>query len=99
MVWLIGELAESHRRRWAGNMVDAPDRLARRVTELMLELRLAEWTRGSGWVDPTSKDTNAAFPVNSPGECSAFNLLPAAARFLPAPMPDASQLPAQEALW
>jgi hypothetical protein len=80
MVCVIGELAEIHRRRWAGDMVDAPERLARRVAELMLDLRLAEWTPETG-------------------EHSAFNLLPAAARFLPAPMPDASQLPVQEALW
>jgi hypothetical protein len=80
-------------------MVDAPERLARRVTELMLDLRLAEWTRETGSADPASTDANAAFPGNSPGGHSVFNLLPAAARFLPASMPDAGQLPVQEALW
>jgi uncharacterized protein (TIGR02678 family) len=99
IVYAIGELAETHQRRWAGDMVDAPERLARRVTELMLDLRLAEWTRETGSVDPTSTNANAAFPGNSPGEHSVFNLLPASARFLPAPMPDPGKLPVQDALW
>jgi hypothetical protein len=99
MVCVIGELAETHRRRWAGDMVDSPERLARRVTELMLDLRLAEWTRETGSVDPISTNVNAVFPGNSPGEHSVFNLLPASARFLPAPMPDAGKLPVQDALW
>jgi uncharacterized protein (TIGR02678 family) len=100
IVCVIGELAQTHRRRWAGDLVDAPERLARRVTELMLDLRLAEWTRETGAVDPTaSTDPNATFPGYSSGEHSVFNLLPAAARFLPVPMADAGQLTAQEALW
>jgi uncharacterized protein (TIGR02678 family) len=99
VVCVIGELAETHRRKWAGDMVDAPERLARRVTEFMLDLRLAEWTGETGSDDPTTLDASALLPGNSPGEHSVFNLLPAAARFLPAPMPDAGQLPKQEALW
>lgn len=99
MVRLIGELAENQRRRWAGDMVDAPERLARRVVDLMLELRLAEWTRVTGSADPTSGDADAAIVGDFPGEHSVFNMLPAAARFLPARIPDAGQLPVQEALW
>ena len=34
------ELAETHRRRWAEDLVDSPERLASRVTELPLDLRL-----------------------------------------------------------
>jgi hypothetical protein len=39
----LGELAEIHKRRWAADMVDAPERLALRVTELLVDLRLGEW--------------------------------------------------------
>ncbi len=99
MVRVVSELAENQRRRWAGDMVDAPERLARRVVDLMLELRLAEWTRGTGSADPSSGDADAAIGGDFPGEHSVFNMLPAAARFLPARMPDAGQLPMQEALW
>jgi uncharacterized protein (TIGR02678 family) len=99
MVRVVSELAENQRRRWAGDMVDAPERLARRVVDLMLELRLAEWTRGTGSADPSSGDADAAIGGDFPGEHSVFNMLPAAARFLPVRMPDAGQLPMQEALW
>jgi uncharacterized protein (TIGR02678 family) len=100
IVCAIGELAEMHRRRWAGDLVDAPERLARRVTELMLDLRLAEWIRDIGSVDPTaSTDPNATLPGYSPGDHSVFCLLPAAARFLPVSTADAGHHPAQEALW
>ncbi len=99
MVRVVGELAENQRRRWAGDMVDAPERLARRVVDLMLELRLAEWTRGTGSADPSSGDADASIGGDFPGEHPVFNMLPAAARFLPARMPDAGQLPMQEALW
>jgi uncharacterized protein (TIGR02678 family) len=99
MVRVVSELAENQRRRWAGDMVDAPERLARRVLDLMLELRLAEWTRGTDSADPSSGDADAAIGGDLPGEHSVFNMLPAAARFLPARMPDAGQLPMQEALW
>jgi uncharacterized protein (TIGR02678 family) len=99
LVRVIGELAENQRRRWAGDMVDAPERLARRVVDLMLELRLAEWTRETGPADVTSGDPDAAIVGEFPGLDSAFNMLPAAARFLPAGMPDAGRLPVQEALW
>ena len=39
----VDELAEQHRRRWAGDLVDAPERLARQVTDWLVDLRLAEW--------------------------------------------------------
>ena len=43
MVRVVSELAENQRRRWAGDMVDAPERLARRVLDLMLELQRVSW--------------------------------------------------------
>ena len=39
------ELAETHRRRWAEDLVDSPERLASRVTELPLDLRDRKSTR------------------------------------------------------
>lgn len=100
IVCAISELAETHRRRWAGDLVDAPERLARRVTELMVDLRLAEWVRETGSTDSTaSTDLNATSPESSSGEHSAFRLLPAAARFLPARVAESNLLPEQEPLW
>lgn len=101
IVCAIGELAETHRRRWAGDLVDAPERLARRVTDLMVDLRLAEWVvREIGSTDSTaSTDPNATSPESSTGERSVFRLLPAAARFLPARAAEANLLPEQEPLW
>ena len=43
IVSALGELAEIHKRRWAADMVEAPERLAHRVTESLVDLRLAEW--------------------------------------------------------
>lgn len=45
IVTTISELAETHRRQWAGDLVEAPERLASHVTELLVDLRLAEWVR------------------------------------------------------
>jgi uncharacterized protein (TIGR02678 family) len=43
IVTTLTELAETNRRRWAGEWVEAPERLAHHVTELLIDLRLAEW--------------------------------------------------------
>src|SRR5690606_25452281 len=43
IVRVVGDLAERHRRRWANDLVDSPARLAGRVVELLVDLRLAEW--------------------------------------------------------
>lgn len=41
LVALVADLATTHRRNWANDLVDAPERLARLVTELLIEMRLA----------------------------------------------------------
>jgi uncharacterized protein (TIGR02678 family) len=100
IVCAISELAETHQRRWAGDLVDAPERLARRVTELMADLRLAEWVRETGSTGlAAGTDPDAASPGSFPGEHSVLRLLPAAARFLPARDAEADLLPEQERLW
>jgi uncharacterized protein (TIGR02678 family) len=44
----VSALAAEHARHWAGDLVAAPDRLARRVVDLLVEVRLAERTGASG---------------------------------------------------
>ena len=90
IVHCIGELASEQRRRWSRDLIDAPERLARQVTELLVDLRLAEWApsgtnlwAGSGSGDDIAKQ-------------ATFRLLPAAARFLPE---HARTREMQEALW
>jgi uncharacterized protein (TIGR02678 family) len=84
VVDVIGELAETHSRGWAGDLVESPDRLARRVTDLMLDLRLAAWisrhepAQQSGQVGSETQLPDAAHT-----EPRVFRLLPAAGRFLP----------------
>lgn len=48
IVTTLSELAEAHRGRWAGDLVEAPERLAGHVTGLLVDLRLAEWVREPG---------------------------------------------------
>jgi uncharacterized protein (TIGR02678 family) len=79
IVFAVSELAEIHRRRWARELVEAPERLARQVTELLVDLRLAQWVHA----DSMAK-ANMVPDDNSSRERPIFRLLPAAARFLPA---------------
>ncbi|MEX2659138.1 MAG: TIGR02678 family protein [Acidimicrobiales bacterium] len=39
----VRALAARHARHWAGELVAAPERLARQVTDLLVDLRLADW--------------------------------------------------------
>lgn len=104
IVLVVRELAERHSRRWAGDLVDAPERLARQVTELLVDLRLATWVRSSS-LRQTAENTDdcTALPCTDSSEQFVFRLLPAAARFLqvgavdPASTADAAQ--GQESLW
>lgn len=84
IVVTLGELAETHRRRWADELVAAPERLARQVTELLLDLRLAEWVRAAAPIATSvHQDADTSSAGASSGERWVFRLLPAAARFLP----------------
>jgi uncharacterized protein (TIGR02678 family) len=68
VVAATGRLADQHARRWSKDLVAAPDRLARNVVRLLVEVRLAERVPPAGGaVD------------DEPG----VRLLPAAARFRP----------------
>jgi uncharacterized protein (TIGR02678 family) len=100
VVSVAGELAEAQQRRWSAEFVEAPERLARRVTDLMLDLRLAEWSCEGAPQAVTARNENSATANEvSPHEHSVFNLLPAAARFLPVPLAGGHAMPGQESLW
>lgn len=66
---LMARFAERHHRHWSSDLAGSPDRLARRVVDLLVEVRLAERETAAG-------DT---------GTDPVVRLLPAAARFRPAP--------------
>jgi uncharacterized protein (TIGR02678 family) len=65
VVEVVRRLADRHARRWSRDLAAAPDKLARRVVELLVDVRLAERVSG------------ADAPTEEPG----LRLLPAAARF------------------
>jgi uncharacterized protein (TIGR02678 family) len=95
----MAELAETHRRRWASELVDAPDRLARLASELLVDLRLAEWVQSVSAVE-AGEETASQRAESS--ERLALRLLPAAARFLLTQEEDVTPSdapPAQEVLW
>ena len=111
IVHRIGELAAAHRRRWSKDLVEAPERLARQVVELLVDLRLGEWQRaplkaamatsaGTGADGQFVRKPGAEAEVNSDaGRRALFSLLPAAGRFLPARSVDAEATVTQDALW
>jgi uncharacterized protein (TIGR02678 family) len=102
VVGAIRELAETHRRRWSGELVDAPERLAARVTELLLDLRLAEWVpapAGATAETPASSQPDAVSSGADPAARLALRLLPAAARFLPVADAGADAVETQGRLW
>jgi uncharacterized protein (TIGR02678 family) len=97
---VVGKLAETHRRRWAADLVEAPERLARRTVELLVDLRLAEWVvRSDTAASAASTETDfQSFDAN-PGEHLLIRLLPAAGRFLPVADPEVGSAQQQESLW
>jgi uncharacterized protein (TIGR02678 family) len=100
IVRFIEELAVAHRRRWAGEFVDAPERLARRALELLIELRLAEWaTAGDEEAATARVDMAAQHADANSGEDRVFRLLPAAARYLPVTAPEGDPGQQQGSLW
>lgn len=98
----VGELAEAHRRRWAGDLVDAPERLARQVTELLVDMRLAAWAPAAGAGEVTANaHADAPLARAARSKNAVFSLLPAAARFLPSRADDTDDDAGtrQESLW
>jgi uncharacterized protein (TIGR02678 family) len=83
LVETVRRLTEQHARRWSKDLVAAPDKLARNVVELLVEVRLAERVP----LGPPADDTGDAGDAE-PG----VRLLPAAARFR-------AVARAQESLW
>lgn len=49
-VAVLARLAERHARRWSKDLVAAPERLARQVLDLLVELRLVDVGDDGGWV-------------------------------------------------
>ena len=97
---VVGELAETHRRRWAADLVNAPERLARRTVELLVDLRLAEWVvRSTAAISAASADTDIRSLGANAAEPLLVRLLPAAGRFLPVADPVGDNAQQQESLW
>lgn len=107
----VGELAAVHRSRWSKDLVEAPERLARQVVELLVDLRLGVWRRVP-LETPTATsaaggalrqlETKPSAETGVDGDVSrqaGFCLLPAAGRFLPARAIDAEATEVQGALW
>ena len=86
---LLAGFADRHRRRWSNELVAAPDRLARRVIDMLVEVRLAERVP----------------PPDGTGGDAVIRLLSAAARFRPGALTArgngaaTGDQPAQDALW
>jgi len=78
----LEELASAHRRRWAKDLVAAPERLARQVVELLVELRLAERVEMPAAAAEDGNASASASASASTSDRSGIRLLPAAARFL-----------------
>lgn len=99
LVRVIGELAQVHSRRWAGDLVESPERLARRVTELLLDLRLAAWEQADSAEQAAAHAGEDAAPSAGQAVDRVLRLLPAAGRFLPAAGDERSGGGGQESLW
>jgi uncharacterized protein (TIGR02678 family) len=68
---IVAELAGQHRRHWARDLAGAPDRLAKRVVDLLCEVRLAE--RGAGPEEMRLLPAAARFvPAAPPADQSAL---------------------------
>ena len=67
VVALVTELAVEHASHWANDMVSAPERLASRVVELLVDLRLADVVDEP----PDGAMVEPAVPIVEPGEGDA----------------------------
>ncbi len=87
----VEELVTVHRRGWSKDLVAAPERLARQVVELLVELRLALR------VELPDADVGVA---DQPGQARVgFRLLPAAGRFLATLPEEDAESDEQVSLW
>ncbi|MGC8471997.1 MAG: TIGR02678 family protein [Acidimicrobiales bacterium] len=85
--WTLEEIAAqlqplcvAHATRWANDLVQSPDRLARAVVDLLLDVRLAEERGGGPPGAPDGLQSAPGRPQSAPG-ASMVRLLPAAGRF------------------
>lgn len=91
LVGHVEDLVDAHRRGWSKDLVAAPERLARQVVDLLVELRLAERVGMpvlAADVSDTSDDAR-----------SGIRLLPAAGRFLCTRPEEGTDPDGQAALW
>lgn len=111
----IRAFAAEHARHWSDELVGAPDRLARQVTDLLVDLRLAEWAAPAAPGPAPAEAVGVGQPAVAPtavaavdetgcgtGREAGLRLLPAAARFLAVVAGTASgdgAGEAQDALW
>ncbi|MDA8316736.1 MAG: TIGR02678 family protein [Actinomycetota bacterium] len=92
--WTLEEIAAqlqplcvAHATRWANDLVQSPDRLARAVVDLLLDVRLAEERGGGPPGAPGGLQRAPGGPPGAPGGlqrapgASMVRLLPAAGRF------------------
>ena len=81
----IEKLARRHTRGWSKDLVAAPDRLASRVIDLLVELRLAERVGAPATHSPAATtDPREATAESGATDATCVRLLPTAGRFLPA---------------
>lgn len=101
---LVAGLADRHRRRWANDLVESPERLTRQVVALLVDLRLARLDRPEAVArgsDDVAADHGTTAGDDADLEGPVLRLLPAAGRFLAQVSVDGEAVDegAQEALW
>ena len=86
--WTLEEIAAhlrplcaAHATRWATDLVQSPERLARAVVDLLLDVRLAEERRDGLDIPPGASATSTASTTSATSATSVVRLLPAAGRF------------------
>ncbi len=95
----VEELSAAHHRGWSKDLVAAPERLARTVVDLLVDLRLAERVERPAEAEAGDAVEAAVEADASRAENLGLRLLPAAARFLPTIPEERAEPEAQETLW
>ncbi len=70
LVAQVVSLADQHAKRWDKNLVAAPERLARQVADLLVEVRLAAWEDRPPPAGPPARRTPAGDPAPTAGNAS-----------------------------